>query len=201
MRILLVATAIVSLVSCSTPSPGRLTPSVAGGESFQASELREPAVFVRVEVESGNFTERERAELPREYEGALLEGLNARAILTKDMRVVSMRERLDSKLGLARAREIGADHVLVVDVRVSRGGTVTCRGRRRPLRSVATRWSQAIEVIRAVDGATRFAIARPGVEVADLDPDCDEPQDAEQRSLGDTTNRAVERLLQRVFGS
>src|SRR5690348_16795915 len=129
MSIRLVAAGIVLLAACATPAPRRLPATDTAGGSFRASELREPAVLVRVEVERGNFTERERAELPREYEGALLEGLNARAILTKDVRIVSARERLDPKPGLARAREIGADHILVVDARVSRGETVACRGR------------------------------------------------------------------------
>ena len=47
--------------------------------AFKPSALRQPAVFVRVEI-AGQFSTRQIASWPAEYEGAVLEGLNARDV-------------------------------------------------------------------------------------------------------------------------
>src|SRR5919106_5362435 len=77
---------------------------------FKPLQIRQPAVVVRVAL-AGPLSDRDREVLPLEYESALLEGLNARAVLAKDVQVVAGRDaKLDARAALERARALGADH-------------------------------------------------------------------------------------------
>src|SRR3989454_9665821 len=140
--------------------------------------------------------------LPVEYEGALLEGLNARAVLARDVQVVAGRNaKLDARAALERARALGADHAIVVDVRVSADEPIFCRGSRRPLRAPATVWSHSDQVLRTSDGATRLTIADDaGLAITDWDVDCDDPRASRRLPTGEAVASAVARLLTRVVG-
>lgn len=177
--------------ACATPAP-----APAPAPDFRPVELRQPALFVRVTADA-QFAERERAGLPADYEGALLEALNQRAVLVRDVRVVTTLPA--PAAAAARARAVGADHAVLVDVQVERGLQIFCRGTRRAFRAPATVWNQAVEVYRASDGARRFTL--PPVAVADFAEDCQDPQQSRRRSADETIAEAVSRLLTRLLGA
>src|SRR2546425_11213515 len=142
--------------ACVSPRAGERVPVRAA--DFGPAEARQPAVVVRVTF-AGGLSDREREALPAEYEGALLEGLNARAVLAKDVQVLAGGDaKLDAHAALERARTLGADHAIVVDVRVATGEMIFCRESRRPFQAPATVWSQSVQVLRSSDGAARLAI-------------------------------------------
>src|SRR2546425_3131047 len=97
------ALAAVLLLAAACASPPRESDSPksapARARDFRSTELRQPAVFVRVTLATpGAFSDRDRSTLPVAYEGALLEGLNARAVLPRDAQLVT-------EIGRASCRE------------------------------------------------------------------------------------------------
>src|SRR5207247_2188825 len=61
----------------------------ARANDFRAAQVRQAVVLVRVVVAStSELSERDRKDLPALYESALLEALDARAILVRDVRWV-----------------------------------------------------------------------------------------------------------------
>lgn len=178
------------------PAPLRLA-------DFKPEQVRRPVFFVRFTFASG-FEDEERRTAVADYEGALLDGLNARAVLAPD--VVFLRERdakLDAAARLARARALGADHAVSVEVRAVRPVLATfCAETRRPLRASATLWGQAVSVVRASDGATRLQVPATGggLEVYDVDADCTNPRESRRRPSAEALGEAVTRLLDRVVG-
>ncbi len=191
--------ALLALAGCATAgSPdGALPPPRAA--DFRPSQLRQAAVVVWVELAAGLFDERERAALPLAYEGALQEALNARAVLVRDLQAPGD-GRPDPRRALARAREVGADHAILVEVRVDRGERIFCHEGRRPFRAPATVWRQAAAVYRAADGAGRLHLAGPALEVTDVEADCDDPRASRRRAPAETAAEAVSRLLARLLG-
>jgi hypothetical protein len=184
-------------------APSSRSPAVVPvrATDFKSGEIRQPVIFVQFTFGAGQYDDKERRTLPEEYESALLEGLNARAVLTKDVRVAAGgRDALDATL--ARARELGADHAIFVEVRLARGAAVFCReGRRAPVQAQATQWGQRAEVVRASDGAVRLRITPgPSVAVSDFDADCDNPKDSRRRSPAEAATESVNRLLTSLFG-
>jgi len=169
---------------------------------FKPSEIRQPAVYVRLSFGPGEWNPGDRATLPAGYESALLEGLNAKAVLARDVQMIPERDtRFDGPAALARARTIGADHAILVDVLVSHGVATFCTETSRPLRGPAMVLSQEVEVLRASDGAARLRIIRgSGLGVANVEVDCQNPRDARRRTPEETLGAAVEKLLVRVFG-
>jgi hypothetical protein len=190
--------ALLLTAACAAAGGGP-APSTRAAD-FSATQVRQPAVFVRLELAAGQFDDREAGALPDEYEGALLEALDARAIPARDVRRVTGRAH-DAAAALARAREVGADHAILVDVRVERAQGVFCRDGRRPFRAAATVWRQAVEVLRASDGARRAALSPARLTVTDVEPDCDDPRASRRRTAGETVREAVNRLLERLLDS
>lgn len=168
---------------------------------FKPEQIRHPVFFVRFEFAS-DFDAKERQAEIADYEGALLDGLNSRAVLAKD--VVVLRERdakLDAAAILGKARLLEADHAVSVDVHAIRPAqAVFCEGTRRPFRAPATVWSQAVSVVRASDGATRLMVEGGALEVYDLDADCTNPRESRRRTPTEALNDAVTRLLNRIVG-
>ncbi len=197
MRVPVAALALL-VTACAHPSGGPTTATTGTGQAFKPSTVRQPAVFIRVEIGVGQFSERQVASFPQEYEGALVEALNARAIPARDVRLVSVRDKLDPKAALARAREVGADHVFLVNARVQQTDAVFCRDTRRPFRARTAVWSQRLVVLRTSDGARAFETLNP-VEVQGVDPDCDAPKDSRPRSASEHITAAVEALLARLL--
>jgi hypothetical protein len=178
--------------------PGSTGEPTAPPAPFDARPFRQPAVFVRVEIRQQALSGREAGGIPAEYQGLLLEGLNAKAIVARDVTAVGSREKLDHGRALARAREVGADHALLVDVAVSRSETPFCRGTRRAFVASALGVQQRAVVIRAGDGAVRWTSDR--LETASIEPDCETPRDSRRRSTTETLQAAVDRLLTRLLG-
>jgi hypothetical protein len=153
-------------------------------------------VTVRVFVgPNADVPDGERTSLPRAYEGALVEGLDERAIVVRDVRSGATAE--PSPLAAARAREVGADHAIVVDVRIEPDVVTVCEETSRPLQGRATVFKQHATIVRASDGAVRTTVdvKVPGVEV-----DCDAPRPTvRSRTAAATMSSAVERLLARLL--
>ena len=164
---------------------------------FTSSEIRQPAVFVRVVLAPGAFGAREQTTLPSAYEGALLEGLNTRAMPPRDLQRATT---LEPRIVLARARDVGADHAILVDVRVERGEPIFCGESRRAFRASATSWVQHLEILRSSDGARRLTLSGTALTVTDLQPDCGDPRASHRRSSSETAADGVNLLLTRLLG-
>src|SRR5262249_36126185 len=188
--------AVVAFAACASPNtsaaPMRAT-------DFNPRQIRQPAIFVAITIGNG-LSPRDGAELTTIYEGVLVEGFNARAVLPRGVRGGG-EGRLDAQAALARAREIGADHAVLIRVSVARGDRLFCREARRPVRGAATTWQQEADVLRVSDGARRAALGGEGLEVTDADVDCNDPRASRRRSTDETVSDAVNRLLTRLLGS
>src|SRR5256884_4520459 len=147
------AAAVVALaVAACAPMRG-VEPVPISAADFRPAQIRQPALVVRLAF-GGQVSDREREVLPAEYEGALLEGLNTRAVLAKDVQVVAGRDaKLDARAALDRARALGADHAIVVDVRVTAGGALFFPESPPPLSAPAARLSPTGPGPGAGDGA------------------------------------------------
>jgi hypothetical protein len=184
------------VAACATPAR-QAAPERA--PDFRPIEVREPVVVVRVSLAAGRFSDREREVLPARYEGTLIDGLDARALPPRDVQRVTS-GALDPRAALERARAIGADHAILVDVELSRGEPIFCQPG-RPFRASATVWAQTLIVLRASDGATRLTLTGPALAVTDLEADCDDPRQSRRRSGSEAATEAVSRLLTRLLSS
>lgn len=193
----LVLLAVLGLAACATPAATR---EPARAADFQPSQIRQPALVVRVQLGPGPWSERERQQLAASYEHALLEELNARAIAAVDVRVGD-EAASGAQAAVARAREVGADHAIVITVRVDQVQAIFCRGSRRPFRAVTTAWRQQALVLRASDGAERARLAGDPLTVTDVEPDCENPNASRRRPAPETASQAVSRLLGRLLAS
>lgn len=186
------------LAACAASAPSRdVIPARAA--DFTPGQIRQPVVFVQIRLD-GQYSEEERKSMPQELEGVLLEELNARAVLAKEVRLSVGDATRDPGPALVRARELGADHAILADVRVTRGPHVFCRGTRRSFQATVTRWGQAAEVIRASDGAVRLRIVPDSMPpVLDLDADCEKPRDSRRLTTSEAFTELVKRLLTRLL--
>ncbi len=193
----LVLLAVLGLAACATPGAAR---EPARAADFQPSQIRQPALLVRVRLGPGPWSERERRQLAASYEHALLEELNARAVAAVDVRVGDEAAG-GAPAAVARAREVGADHAIVITVRVDQVQAVFCRGSGRPFRAVTTVWRQQALVLRASDGAERARLAGEPLTVTAVEPDCENPGASRRRPSPETASQAVSRLLGRLLAS
>src|SRR5262245_3808084 len=177
------------LVACAGPAGKSETPDAA---------IHHPAVMLRIVQGNGDFAAHERALLAASYESALREALNARALSPRDIEQVS---QLDREAAALRARELGADHALLVDVRIDKVETYFCRDGRRPFRAPATMLVQTAEMMRGSESVSRQTLGGSPVTVLDLEPDCDSPRDSRRRSDSETIRDGVNQLLKRLLGS
>lgn len=201
MRVLMLAFAVL-LAACGGATRGTAPQSekAAPPVPFAPLALRQPALFVRVQLGPGQWSERQKASLPSEYEGALVEAMNARAVLARDVRLLASRDPLDRKAALTRAREVGADHAVLVETKVEQTEQTFCKGTRQAFRRLTTVWTQRLVALRASDGAVAFETLNP-VEVMGFEPDCDAPRESRTRSPADQLAHAVEALVARLLGS
>ena len=177
-------------------------PTPVGRADDRPLEFRQPALFVVITADAGAVDEHERQNLPESYEGALLEALNAKAIVVRDLGRLTSKEGADGRAALARAREIGADAAIIVQVRVALELVTVCGDTRRPLRGRALVVRQDVQVLRASDGTTRLRLVdSPSLEANDVDVDCDEPRQAKRLGLRAAMEAAVAKLARRLFGA
>lgn len=166
-------------------------------------EFRQPAIFVEVSASAADLEARDRSTLGSDYEGALLEALNARAVAVRDVELLADRgRRVDGRAAVARAREIGADAAILIKARVARETVTLCEETRRALRGQALVFHQDVEVLRASDGATRLRILdSPSLTAHEVEVDCDNPRGAVRRGVREAMNAAVAKLAKRLFGA
>ncbi len=201
-RVLAIAALAQILAACAAPSAtSPVVPTRA--TDFKPAEIRRPAIFVRFGF-SGQFEDKERQAMLADYEGALLEGLNARAVLAKAVQLLAERDpKLEPAASVEQARALGADHAVYVQVRVVRPAQpVFCAETRRAFRAPATALTQMVGVLRVSDGARRLVVPATGggLDVYDFEPDCDNPRESKRRTPTEAINDAVTRLLNRVVG-
>lgn len=201
-RARLVLPGVLLAAACASPAaPPVPSPATPRPPAYRPAELRQPALVVRLSFGAGAFDAREREAITVRYEGALLDALNASGILVRDTRIASSAQGAATPAAaLARAREVHADHAVLVEARIARQPEVFCRGTRRPLQATATVWTQGVTVLRAADGAARLTVAPDQTHaVMDLEPDCDNPQDSPRRSPDDLITEAAARLVRRLL--
>lgn len=194
-----VALGVALLAGCALTGRSEAPISPARATDFRAADIRQAVVLVRVVVGStASLSERERREVPAIYESALLEALDARAILVRDVRSVEATGAVpDARAAAARARDVGVDHALVVSVRVEPSVVRVCEDTRRPLQGRATVWRQEGRIVRATDAGERIRadVSTPNVEVQ-----CEDRRpSASTRGVRETTADAVERLLGKLL--
>ena len=190
---------VALLVTGCTLGRSQAPPPATRANDFRPAEIRQTVVLVRVVVGStAGLSERERKEAPALYENALLEALDARAILVRDMRSVEATGGVpDAAAAAARARDVGVDHALVVSVRVEPSVVRVCEETRRPVQGRATVWRQEGRLVRAADGGERL---RAEVTTPDVESECEGTRPSVQRrGVQATTTAAVERLLAKMF--
>ncbi len=191
-----------------------LPPSESGASwrapGFNAAAVRRPAVLVhislmRVGFDAGPFSAQERASIPESYEAAVEEALNALAIIPLDVTLEARRserssdrplERLDTASALARARQAGAEHLLIVAARLSRREMVHCRESRRALSGLTTVWEAGLEILRVPDGAP--LLIEPSGEdrqVVDVEVDCQRGRVAGRKTTEEMIQESIQKIL------
>jgi hypothetical protein len=198
---------------CATPSSGPVRWREPG---FDPAAVRRPAVLVLVSIERGGFGggaqgERERAAIPERYELAVLEALDRFGILPLDITLEARPgsqgherplEQVNRPRALARARETGAEHLLIVDARLARRDLVHCRESRRPRAGPTTFWVAGLEVLRASDGRT-LLVEPPTAErlVTDVELDCESGRVTRRKGMDELVEESVTRILSPLGGS
>src|SRR3989304_442754 len=111
----------LGLLAAACAAPSETAPAPARASDFRPEQVRQPLVLVRLTLGPGEWEDRDRVTLPSEYQGVLLEALNARAVLAKEVQVRGEREgTLEARAALARARDLGAGPAGLVAVRGAR---------------------------------------------------------------------------------
>jgi hypothetical protein len=191
---------IVLLAAACASSSGSSPASLPRAPDFSARQIRQPAVFIRV-AGWPDLNDREREALADTYEGALVEALDEYGSPPSDLRRVVPGERFDTRMALARAREVRADHVIVIDLKVSRRDALFCTDSPRPFRAITTVWSQGVQVLRVSDGVSRVAVAPGGdLDVTELEADCANPRRSGRRDRAQMLAAATQALTQRLLG-
>jgi len=167
---------------------------------FRTSSIRRPALLVRVGIDE-TMSERERARIPEDYQAAIVEGLDRLGILLVDVAMVPLgRSRvlqgIDRPPALARAREAGAEHLVIVDARLFRGDLIPCQRGGRPLIVPTVYWDAALEIDRVSDGK-RLYVDPPAEEMraVDVEFDCKTGKLIRRRSMDELINDSVGLVL------
>lgn len=167
---------------------------------FRASSIRRPALLVRVSVADA-LSQRDRARIPEDYQAAIVEGLDRLGILAVDVAVAPpSRSRgldgIDRAPALARAREAGAEYLVIVDARLLRGDLPHCRESGRALRGPTTYWDAALEIDRVSDG--KPLLVEPPAEdlrAVDVELDCKTGRLIRRRSMDELISDSVGLIL------
>jgi hypothetical protein len=195
LALALLATGLLS--ACAS---GSSSDDIVREPGFRASSIRRPALLVRVGVDD-TMSERERARIPEDYQAAIVEGLDRMGILLVDVAMVpAARSRalqgIDRPPALARAREAGADHLVIVDARLSRGDLRHCQQGGRALIGPTVYWDAALEIDRVSDGKRLYV--EPSAEdmrAVDVELDCKTGKLIRRRSMVELINDSVALVL------
>jgi hypothetical protein len=144
---------------------------------FRATAVRRPALLVRVSVPA-ELDKRERDRIVEDYQAAVIEGLERLGILVVDLATVpgsSSRplDGLDRPAALGRAREAGAEQLVIVDARLGRDTLTHCRQLGRTRSGPTTFWDVGLEIRRVSD--TQPLLVEPPAEdvrAVDVELDC-----------------------------
>lgn len=167
---------------------------------FRASTIRRPALLVRVSV-ADDLSPRDRVRIPEDYQAAVVEGLDRLGILALDVALApSGRSRalegIDRASALTRAREAGAEHLVIVDARLARGDLRHCRESGRTLSGPTTYWDAALEIDRVSD--SKPLLVEPAAEdlrAVDVELDCKTGRLIRRRSTEELINDSVGLIL------
>jgi hypothetical protein len=172
---------------------------------FRASMVRRPALLMRVSV-SDELSQRERGRIPEDYQAAVVEGLDRLGILVVDVAILPAGrsralEGIDRAPALARARQAGADHLVIVDARLSRGDLPHCKESGRTLAGPTIYWDAGLEIDRASDGKP-FLVDPPAMDLraVDVELDCKTGRLIRRRSMDELITDSVGLILA-PFGS
>jgi hypothetical protein len=167
---------------------------------FRASTIRRPALLVRVSVPD-DLNQRERARIPEDYQAAVVEGLDRLGILAVDVAVApSGRNRaldgIDRASALTRAREAGAESLVIIDARLASGDLRHCAGSGRNLVGLTTYWDAALEIDRVSDSKP-LLVEPPSEELraVDVELDCKTGRLIRRRSMDELINDSVRLVL------
>jgi hypothetical protein len=143
---------------------------------FRATSVRRPALLVRVSVPA-ELGRRERERIPEDYGAAVVEGLERLGVLAVDMASVPGTaarplEGLDRPAALRRAREAGAEQIVIVDARLSNGDLTHCKQAGRARSGPTTFWDVGLEIRRVPDGHP-LLVEPPGEDLRAVDVELD----------------------------
>jgi hypothetical protein len=175
-------------------------PALTRAPDYSPRDIRQPALFIRI-ADTDGLDDREREALTASYEGALVEAFDERGVPPTDVQPVAPAAGFESRSALARAREVRADHAIIVHLSVQRRDAIFCRDGRRPFSATTTVWSQGVQVLRVRDGTPRMTVPPgQGLDVTDIQPDCSNPRRSRLRDRAEMIRSAVETLVERVLG-
>jgi hypothetical protein len=167
---------------------------------FRAESVRRPALLVRVSVPI-ELDKRDRDRIPENYEAAVVEGLEKAGILALDLSSApgsSARplEGLDLNAALTRAREAGAEQLVIVDARLSRGDLTHCRQSGQARSGPTTYWDVGLEIVRVTDG--RPLLVEPPAEdlrAVDVELNCKTGKLIRRKSMDELITDSVGLVL------
>jgi len=190
------ALALLAAGLLSACASGSSSDDIVREPGFRASSVRRPALLVRVGVDE-TMSERERARIPEDYQAAIVEGLDRLGILLVDVAMAPpgrsrVLQGIDRPPALARAREAGAEHLVIVDARLSRGDLGHCQRGGRALIGLTVYWDAALEIDRVSDGK-RLYVEPSGedMRVVDVELDCKTGKLIRRRSMDELINDSV----------
>ena len=167
---------------------------------FRATSVRRPALLLRVSVPA-ELGLRERERIPEDYQAAAVEGLERLGILAVDLATApgsSARplDGLDRPAALARAREAGAEQLVIVDARLAKGDLAHCRQSGRARTGPTVFWDVGLEIRRVADGQP--LLVEPPAEhlrAVDVELDCKTGRLIRRRSMDELITDSVGLVL------
>jgi hypothetical protein len=167
---------------------------------FRAASVRRPALLVRVSVPP-ELGQRERDRIVEDYQAAVLEGLERMGILVVDMATApgsSSRplQGIDRPAALGRAREAGAEQLVIVDARLARDNLTHCKQMGRARSGPTTFWDVGLEIRRVSD--TQPLLVEPPAEdlrAVDVELDCKTGRLIRRKSMDELISDSVGLVL------
>jgi len=163
---------------------------------FRAASVRRPALLVRVSVPP-ELSKRESDRIVEDYQAAVLDGLERMGILVVDMATApgsSSRplQGIDRPAALGRAREAGAEQLVIVDARLARDNLTHCKQMGRARSGPTTFWDVGVEIRRVSD--TQPLLVEPPAEdlrAVDVELDCKTGRLIRRKSMDELISDSV----------
>jgi hypothetical protein len=163
---------------------------------FRAASVRRPALLVRVSVPP-ELSKRESDRIVEDYQAAVLEGLERMGILVVDLATApgsSSRplEEIDRPAAIGRAREAGAEQLVIVDARLARDNLTHCKQMGRARSGPTTFWDVGVEIRRVSD--TQPLLVEPPAEdlrAVDVELDCKTGRLIRRKSMDELISDSV----------